>query len=101
MGIPDRSGYLGLGWGHRNLDVLWEITYVGENSTTTLDDDPDTRLGSRVLHDLNARYRWSHGLTFGLDVRNVFDRSTRDVARFPLPDRLVFLHVGWRMGDKG
>ena len=41
----------------------------------------------------------SYGWTVGVDVRNVLDRDTRDVARYPLPGRAVFLHLGWRTGS--
>jgi iron complex outermembrane receptor protein len=100
VGIPERTGYLGLGWRHGRLAARWEVTYVGENSTTAV-DDPDFYLSSRTLHDVSLRYRWTQGITVGLDARNVFDRMTRDVARFPLPGRAVFVHVGWRHGGAG
>jgi outer membrane receptor protein involved in Fe transport len=100
VGIPERTGYLGLGWRHRGLAARWEVTYVGENSTTAI-DDPDFYLSSRTLHDASLRYEWSRGVTVGLEARNVFDKLTRDVARFPLPGRAVFVHVGWRHGGAG
>ena len=33
-----------------------------------------------------------------LDVRNIFDLNTLDVLRYPLPGRVILLHLGWRWG---
>jgi outer membrane receptor protein involved in Fe transport len=51
-----------------------------------------------VVHDVTASWDSRSGWTLGADVRNVLDRETRDVARYPLPGRTVFLHFGWRTG---
>jgi outer membrane receptor protein involved in Fe transport len=51
-----------------------------------------------VIHDLGVWWNVAAGIRIGLDVDNVLDRETRDVARFPLPGRLIFLSLGWRMG---
>jgi len=91
---PEWLGYLGLSWLRRGWRVRWDVNYTGSNSTTAI-DIPLARLPERWFHDLLIAYEWSHGLRLGLDVRNVFDRRMRDVARFPLPDRVVLLTLGW------
>jgi iron complex outermembrane receptor protein len=96
---PEWLGYLGLRWKRNGWHVGWEITYTGENSTDEF-DTPELRLPERILHDLVAGRRWPSGLRLSLDVRNVFDRRTVDVARYPLPDRVAFVHVGWHEGGR-
>ncbi|MFQ5670590.1 MAG: TonB-dependent receptor plug domain-containing protein [Acidobacteriota bacterium] len=96
---PRRLGYLGLGWGRR-WHGRWEVTFVGENSSDRA-DTPSQRLPSRVLHDATLSLDLPGGMRLGVDARNLFDRRTVDVARFPLPGRTVFLHLGWRMGGSG
>ena len=51
-----------------------------------------------MIHDLLLSYTWRGGFNVGLDIRNVFDRRTLDLSRYPLPDRVLFVHVGWRLG---
>jgi iron complex outermembrane receptor protein len=91
---PERLGYLGAELDRGPVLARWELTYVGPNSTTRL-DQPELRLPSRVIHDLSIGYRWSNGLRLGIDVHNLVDRQVRDVARYPLPSRVVLLHLGW------
>ena len=95
---PDRLAYLGAGWNWKRLRTRWDLTYVGENRFGNL---PGQRqwLPARVIHDLMVAWDAPAGWTVGIDVRNVFDRDTRDVARYPLPGRAVFLHLGWRTGS--
>jgi iron complex outermembrane receptor protein len=94
---PETLGYLGIDWQRGGFTARWDITYTGENSIDRL-DTPVFRIPERWIHDLLVSYRWRRGPTVGLDVRNVFDRQTRDLGRFPLPDRVLFVHVGWRVG---
>ena len=94
---PETLGFLGLAWDHGHYHAKWDATYVGSNSSDRL-DTPALRMPSRVLHDLALTYQFRGGLKLGLDVRNLFDRLTRDVARYPLPDRVVLLYVGWGTG---
>jgi iron complex outermembrane receptor protein len=91
---PERLGYLGAELGRGPVLARWELTYVGPNNTTRL-DQPELRLPSRVIHDLSIGHRWSNGLRLGIDVRNLFDRQVRDVARYPLPSRVMLVHLGW------
>ncbi|MCP3982491.1 MAG: TonB-dependent receptor [bacterium] len=93
----DTSGWLGASWKPGRFEARWELTYVGENSTTQI-DLPQFRVPERWIHDLGAAYTLRRGLQLGVDVRNVLDRKTLDVARYPLPGRVVFLHVGWAGG---
>jgi len=91
---PELLGFAGLSWQRNAFNARWDVTYTGENSTDTL-DTPEARLPERWIHDLAAGVRLARGWEMGIDVRNVFDRKTRDVARFPLPDRVVLVHLGW------
>ena len=97
VGIPDRLGYVGASWSPDHFGARWDISYVGANSTDVL-NTADLRLPARVIHDLGVWWDVGAGVRVGADVNNVFDRETRDVARFPLPGRLLYLHVGWRGG---
>jgi iron complex outermembrane receptor protein len=92
---PELAGWGALTWGGEGFRAGWEIAYVGENSTTQL-DWPEYRVPERVLHDLHASWNVAGGMRAGIDVRNVFDRQVLDVRRYPLPDRTVYLHLGWR-----
>ncbi len=91
---PEWIGFAAAAWRHDPWTLRWDITYTGENSTDAL-DTPGARLSERWIHDASASLSFGDGWEAGIDVRNVFDRQTRDVARFPLPDRVVLLHVGW------
>jgi len=94
---PSLLGYVGFGYDRAGVTARWETTYVGENSTTRL-DWPAFRIPDRIVHDLLVGYRWRNGLRASIDVRNVFDRQTLDLMRYPLPSRVVFVHFGWRPG---
>ncbi|MFQ5719888.1 MAG: TonB-dependent receptor domain-containing protein [Acidobacteriota bacterium] len=94
---PNWLGHLAVGWSNARFTTRWEIAYVGENSTDSL-DTPFLRLPARVIHDLDLRWRLAPRLRVGVNLRNVFDRRTRDVARFPLPGRTAFLFLGYRFG---
>jgi len=92
---PDELGYLGVSWSGRRLRSQWDVTYVGENRTGYIAGE---WLPSRVIHDVMVGWDAPAGWSFGIDVRNVLDRETRDVARYPLPGRTVFVHLGWTTG---
>jgi outer membrane receptor protein involved in Fe transport len=91
-------GDLSVTWQRDVWRVGWEMTYTGSNSTDEF-DTPALRLDARVIHDLVAGYESKRGLRLTLDLRNVFDRKTVDVARYPLPDRTLLFHAGWRYGS--
>jgi len=94
---PDRLGYVGAGWNWKRLRTRWDLTYVGENR---FGNHPAGQwLPARVIHDLMVAWDAPAGWTIGVDVRNILDRDTRDVARYPLPGRAVFVHLGWRTGN--
>jgi iron complex outermembrane receptor protein len=97
---PEQLGFLGAAWQNPRFSVRWDLTYVGKNSTDTL-DTPELRMPERVVHDLELAHRWRSGVVLGLDVRNVLDRQNRDVLRYPLPNRVVLVHVGWSSGRSG
>jgi iron complex outermembrane receptor protein len=96
---PEWLGYTGLRWQRGGWRTAWELTYVGENSADEF-DTPELRLPARLIHDVVVGYDFASGLRLSLDVRNLLDRRTVDVARYPLPDRVVLLHVGWNSGAR-
>ncbi|RMG42521.1 MAG: TonB-dependent receptor [Acidobacteria bacterium] len=101
-GRPDREGFAALSWNFARDRVGWEVTYVGENPTDRL-DTPALRLPARVLHDVRYGHRFGppgSGVELGVEVRNLFDRETRDVARFPLPGRTLFVRLAWGTGEE-
>ena len=67
---------------------------MGENSRDQLDTQV-YRIPAREVHDSNLSYGWAGGMRVGLEVRNLFDTPTVDVSRYPLPGRVVLLHLGW------
>jgi iron complex outermembrane receptor protein len=95
---PDRLGYLGVSWSGRRLRSQWDVTYVGENRAGFLAGE---WLPSRVIHDVMFGWDAPAGWSMGIDARNVLDRETRDVARYPLPGRTLFVHIGWTTGGGG
>lgn len=97
-GRPDRQGYLGLRWKRKTWGVDYDLTYVGKNSSDPL-DRPALRLPARVLHDLRIGRDLPGGWSMHLEVQNLGDQHARDVARFPLPGRTLYLHLGWRYGE--
>ena len=94
---PQQLGFAGAAGRWGGLACRWELTYSGSNATDSL-DTPALRLPARWVHDLELRYDLPEGWAVGLEVRNVFDREVRDVARYPLPARVVLANLGWRHG---
>jgi outer membrane cobalamin receptor len=94
---PQRLGWVSGLWRRAPFTVRYEITYVGENSTDRL-DTPVLRLPARVIHDFFFAWDAPGNWRLALDVRNVLDRRTLDVQRYPLPGRVIFLSAGWRWG---
>ncbi len=96
---PELIGFVGAGWQNRRVRVRWDLTYTGSNSTDTL-DTPELRMPERIVHDLASGYRFRSGVELGVDIRNVFDRQNRDLLRYPLPGRVVLVHLGWQSKAK-
>jgi len=94
---PNALGHLGVGYTNEGFLARWELHYVGQNSTTPL-DFPEYRIPERVVHDVLLSYRWRSGIRAGVDLRNLFDRQILDLDRYPLPGRVIFVHLGWRPG---
>ncbi len=93
-GRPRTTGWLRVSRERGPWTVTWEVTYVGPNWADQL-NTPLRRVPSRTWHDVRVSRRFRGGLEAGIEIRNVFDRRTMDVYRFPLPGRMVFVHVGW------
>ena len=93
---PEEMAFLGCSFERRGWEGRWEMTYVGENSTGTL-DEPAFRLPSRIVHDVALGFRWDRGVKLGVEARNLFDRQVRDLASYPLPARVLLVHLGWRL----
>ena len=93
----DRQGYLALRARPGRWEIDYEVSYLGPVATDRL-DTPSLRLPSRALHDLRLGRRLGRGLTLHVEVRNLLDSAVRDVARFPLPGRTAYLHLGWKEG---
>jgi outer membrane cobalamin receptor len=74
--------------------VFYAFTYVGPNYT----DPSNTQgglIGARYLHDLGYRVRLPRGLQATVELKNLTDDRTFDVARFPLPGRRVEGRLAW------
>lgn len=93
-GRPQREASLATAWRPDPWSIGWELTYVGANSSDRLDRKA-LRLPARVLHDISIERALPHGCRLSLELQNIFDRQTYDVARFPLPGRLVYLALRW------
>jgi outer membrane cobalamin receptor len=86
------SATAGLNLGRGRLH--YEFNYVGRNFV----DAPNTTsfaIPARYLHDLGYRLDLSRGLRAVLEVKNIGDELTYDVARFPLPGRSVHGRLAW------
>lgn len=93
-GRPQREASLAAAWRPERWSIGWELTYVGANSSDRL-DRAALRLPARVLHDMSIARALAHGCRLSLELQNIFDRETYDVARFPLPGRLAYLALRW------
>ncbi len=96
---PDTIASLSADLTRKSWRLFWDLTYTGDNSADSL-DDPRTRIPERWMHDLSLSRSFPGGWSLGVDVRNLFDRKYRDVAGFPLPDRVMLLRVGWNGGGR-
>ena len=74
--------------------LMYEFTYVGRNFTDPT-NTPGAALPARFLHDLGYRVRLRRGLQGTIEIKNVADEPTRDVARFPLPGRSIHGRLSW------
>ncbi|MFQ5876282.1 MAG: TonB-dependent receptor [Acidobacteriota bacterium] len=87
--LSARAG-IDIGRGH----LYYEFTYVGENFVDRQNIDSEA-LPPRYLHDVGYRLDLPHGLRVVLEVRNLGNERTFDVARFPLPGRSVHGRLSW------
>ncbi|MDQ7088817.1 MAG: TonB-dependent receptor [Acidobacteriota bacterium] len=97
VGRADRQGYLALRARPGKWEADYEVSYLGPVATDRL-DTAEGRLPSRAIHDLRVGRRLGRGLAVHVEVRNLLDSAVRDVARFPLPGRSLYLHLGWKDG---
>lgn len=86
--------------------LIHRFSYVGENEMgfsgglgpgrTAL-----TTLPARYLHDAGVRMRLGPRAGASLEVINVFDRHVVDVARYPLPGRMIVARFSTSFGMNG
>ncbi|PYS96320.1 MAG: hypothetical protein DMF50_05130 [Acidobacteria bacterium] len=93
-GRPEDEISAGAGWRTARGQISYEFTYVGRNFTESF-ETASLALPARYLHDVAYRLRLAHGLQATLEIKNLFDRRTYDVAQFPLPGRSVNGRVAW------
>ena len=93
-GRPEDEISAGAGWRTGRGQISYEFTYVGRNFTESF-ETASLALPARYLHDVAYRLRLAHGLQATLEIKNLFDRRTYDVAQFPLPGRSVNGRVAW------
>lgn len=74
--------------------IFYEFTYVGRNFVDP-SNTPSRALPARYLHDLGYRARLRRGLQGTIEIKNIADEPTRDVARFPLPGRSIHGRLSW------
>ncbi len=70
------------------------FTYVGPNFVDR-QNTASKAMPARYLHDVGFHLDLGRALSAGLEIKNVGDRETFDVARFPLPGRSVVGRLIW------
>jgi outer membrane receptor protein involved in Fe transport len=70
------------------------FTYVGRNFVDK-ENTESLAIPARYLHDVGYSIALPHGLTLGLEIRNVGDEEIYDIARFPLPGRSFAGRIAW------
>jgi outer membrane receptor protein involved in Fe transport len=76
--------------------AFYDVSWVGP---TFLDRANTDRVGARLLHGVGVEITLPRRLRLGLEVRNLTDDQTRDVADFPLPGRTMFVTLSYGFGD--
>jgi outer membrane cobalamin receptor len=76
--------------------AFYELNYVG---STFLDRANVDRVGTRLLHGVGLEVELPRRMRVGVEVRNLTDDQTRDVADFPLPGRAAFVTLSYGFGD--
>ncbi len=74
--------------------LFYGFTFVGRNFIDRA-NTPAGALPARFLHDLGYRVRLLRGLQGTIEIKNLADERTLDVARFPLPGRSVHGRLSW------
>jgi len=77
--------------------VFYELSYTGP---TFLDRANVDRVDARLLHAVGFELALPHRVRLGVEVRNLTDDQTRDVADFPLPGRAAFVSLSYGFGSK-
>jgi iron complex outermembrane receptor protein len=84
------------------VSIFHRYSFVGENEIGALGDADDnlpssrkglTVLPDRHLHDAGLMVRLGSRTTAILEVVNLFDRHVVDVARYPLPGRMIHVKI--------
>jgi outer membrane cobalamin receptor len=90
--VTEISADAGIELGRQRLG--YNFTYVGPNFIESQNLSSQA-LPRRYLHDLSWSIRLPHGLQGTIEIRNLFDDRTYDVARFPLPGRSLSGRLAW------
>jgi outer membrane cobalamin receptor len=73
--------------------IFYTFTYVGPNY---VDQQNTVTLAARYLHDAGYRIRLPRGLQAAIEIKNLTDQVTYDVARYPLPGRSLEGRLSWQ-----
>jgi outer membrane cobalamin receptor len=73
--------------------IFYTFTYVGPNY---VDQQNTEALAARYLHDAGYRIRLPRGLQGVIEIKNLTDQVTYDVARYPLPGRSLEGRLSWQ-----
>jgi iron complex outermembrane receptor protein len=74
--------------------LTYAFTYVSRNYVDLFETDSSALL-SRYIHDLGWRRTIAPGLEMNLEIKNLTDEQTYDVAGFPLPGRSLQGKLAW------
>ncbi len=74
--------------------VFYEFTFVGRNFIDP-SNTPGEALPARYLHDLGYRAKMRKGLQATVEIKNLANERTYDLARYPLPGRSVQGRLAW------
>jgi len=91
---PDDEVSAGAGLAIGPGRIVYAFTYVGPNFVDG-ENTASRALPGRYLHDLGYRLTLPRGLKAVLEIKNLGDDRTYDVARYPLPGRSFDARLSW------